>query len=189
MFVFGFIVAATLGCTAGSSRPHRRDVPAPGGDRALAPGPLPGPHPGRAGHRVAAAWPSASPSSARCASSPRPPSSTTTAPPFRPGCRSPASRTGPPTIPPTRCAPSGTTAQRRERRLRPRRPAHRQPDQEHPLGPERTQRRVRPLPMGRGSREVRHPVRHRPPSKRPPSRSPRRNTRATQSSSSIRPIP
>ena len=54
LYVFGFIVAATLGCHGGIRRPHRGDVPAPGGDRPLPPGAVPGPDPRRTGHHRAA---------------------------------------------------------------------------------------------------------------------------------------
>ena len=54
LYVFGFIVAATLGCHGGLGRPHRGDVPTPGGDRPLAPGAVPGPDPRRARHHRAA---------------------------------------------------------------------------------------------------------------------------------------
>ena len=50
MYIFGFIVAAVVGCT-GVGRPHRGDVPSSGDHRSLPPGPGSGPDPRRVGHR------------------------------------------------------------------------------------------------------------------------------------------
>ena len=53
LYVFGFIVAATLGVHRRILGSHRRDVPTPGGDRPFPTGALPRSDPGRPGHHRA----------------------------------------------------------------------------------------------------------------------------------------